>query len=61
MNCSELKEDQRLFCKGCGFELKVTNACGDNSCSTEACCNGDIKCCGAPMELRWAREVSASF
>ena len=52
MNCSELMQGQRLFCKGCGFELTVTSICGDNSCSTEACCSGDIQCCGAPMELR---------
>jgi hypothetical protein len=25
MNCSELKDGQILFCKGCGFELKVVN------------------------------------
>jgi hypothetical protein len=52
VNCSELKEDQRLSCEGCGFELKVVNTCGDDSCSTEACCNGDIKCCGEPMKLK---------
>src|SRR5271157_236667 len=48
VNCGELKEGQRLSCEGCGFELKVVNACGDNSCSTEACCNGNIQCCGEP-------------
>jgi hypothetical protein len=53
VNCSELKKDQRLSCEGCGFELKVVNACGDDSCSTKACCNGDIKCCGEPMKLKW--------
>ena len=53
VNCGELKEGQHLSCEGCGFELKVVNACGDNSCSTEACCNGDIQCCGAPMKLKW--------
>jgi hypothetical protein len=52
VNCGELKEGQRLSCEGCGFEIKVVNACGDNSCSTEACCNGDIQCCGKPMKLK---------
>ena len=52
MNCSELKEGQVLICGGCGFELKVANECEDNTCSTDACCTGDIKCCGEPMKLK---------
>jgi hypothetical protein len=51
MNCSELKEGQVLVCGGCGFELKVANG-EDNTCSTDACCTGDIKCCGEPMKLK---------
>jgi hypothetical protein len=52
MNCSELKEGQVLVCEGCGFELKVANECGDNKCSTDVCCTGNIKCCGESMKLK---------
>ncbi|AGF98545.1 MULTISPECIES: hypothetical protein [Methanosarcina] len=52
MNCSELKEGQVLVCEGCGFELKVVNACGEACCSTDACCIGNITCCGEPMKIK---------
>ena len=52
MNCGELIQGQRLFCDVCGLELEVANACVENCCSTDVCCNFDIQCCGAPMELR---------
>jgi len=52
MNCGELKEGQVLVCEGCGFELKVVNACGEACCTTDACCTGNITCCGEPMKLK---------
>jgi hypothetical protein len=52
MNCSELSVGQVLVCEGCGFELSIVNECKDVSCSTDACCNGNIKCCGEPMKLK---------
>jgi hypothetical protein len=52
MNCSELKEGQVLVCKGCGFELKVTKECRDDTCTTDVCSTGEMMCCGEPMKLK---------
>ena len=52
MNCSELSIGQVLLCEGCGFELKVVKGCEDTACATDACCTGNITCCGEPMKLK---------
>ena len=52
MNCGDLKLGQVLRCERCGFELEVVKECGDVTCATEACCTGDVTCCGEPMKLK---------
>ncbi|AKB81631.1 MULTISPECIES: hypothetical protein [Methanosarcina] len=52
MNCGDLKMGQTLRCEACGFELQVVKECGDASCSTDACCTGNVTCCGEPMKLK---------
>ena len=52
MNCSELKEGQVIVCEECGFELKVTKECRDDTCTTDVCNIGEMMCCGEPMKLK---------
>jgi hypothetical protein len=43
---------QVWWCKKCGFEIKVSNACGcgaDESCDDDC---KDIECCGEPLEKK---------
>jgi hypothetical protein len=51
ITCYEMKKGQKLLCKGCGFEMQVTEEC-DQTCKKDGCCDvTEILCCGKPMTI----------
>ena len=48
-SCSHLKKGDKLVCKDCGLEVKVTKACSCGDEEEGACTEEGFICCGGNM------------